>query len=109
MKNFDCTVCFTWRWPRKMVVLEKVQEEIKQQQQQKEQLRIIPVCLKTEVVTGIAENVHPELRNTAEHDVACCWRWYPESLVSPPGSRSVFPRVTHPVGVIYSFKYTPYR
>lgn len=45
-----------------MLVSEKVQEEIK-----KEQLHVMLVCLKDEVVTEDTGSILPEFPNTVEH------------------------------------------
>lgn len=49
-----------------MLILEKVQKEIR-----KDQVHFLLVCLRNYVVLGGVENVLFELSNTAGHGVAC--------------------------------------
>jgi hypothetical protein len=66
-------------------------------------LHVIPVW--NAVVTGGAGNALPERQYTTEHDVACFWRWLPELLVSPPGSRTGCSPITHQVCVVCSCRH----
>lgn len=61
------------------------------------------VFLINRLTTEGARNILPELPNGAEYDVACFWRWLPETLVSPPTPRPGSSPIVHPMYVVYTW------